>query len=279
MLRGLDCSLWQGVIDWHAVKASGIAFALAKRSEGVGVIDPQFTANWDGMKAAGLCRGCYHFAVPDANSPDAESTHFLVGLPALEPGDLVALDIESGGGNQTAWALAWLQNVEKALGFAPLVYSSPDHIANHLQGKALAAYPLWLADLSRVRTNCPPWQTITLRQFSFTERVPGIVGDVDGDELDRDIAGLKLLGKPAPAPPPPPVKPVELPGETVVACSLKDAPNHTSSDVVASIPKDATIVILPWTSTTAGEVWQRIRWTSLEGWVLRANLKELEPLP
>ncbi|MBQ4297676.1 MAG: glycoside hydrolase, partial [Clostridia bacterium] len=33
-MKGIDVSLWQGEIDWKAVKADGVSFAMIKASEG-----------------------------------------------------------------------------------------------------------------------------------------------------------------------------------------------------------------------------------------------------
>lgn len=32
-MRGIDCSHWQGVIDWKNVRASGVEFAYIKATE------------------------------------------------------------------------------------------------------------------------------------------------------------------------------------------------------------------------------------------------------
>src|SRR5262245_16743733 len=52
-VKGVDVSYYQGTIDWPAVEKSGRAFAFARVNDG-DFIDPKFTANWKGMKAAGL---------------------------------------------------------------------------------------------------------------------------------------------------------------------------------------------------------------------------------
>lgn len=58
---GLDVSVHQGVIDWHAVARDGIAATYIKASEGGALKDPRFAANWNGARAAGLKVGAYHF--------------------------------------------------------------------------------------------------------------------------------------------------------------------------------------------------------------------------
>src|SRR5712671_1863557 len=63
-VRGVDVSYYQGHVDWAKVKAHGIDFAIARVGDGPTYVDPQFGANWTGMKAAGVVRGTYHFFRP-----------------------------------------------------------------------------------------------------------------------------------------------------------------------------------------------------------------------
>src|SRR5262245_22853027 len=51
---GIDVSYYQGNIDWPAVGASKMKFAVARVSYGSGFVDPKFEKNWAGIKAAGL---------------------------------------------------------------------------------------------------------------------------------------------------------------------------------------------------------------------------------
>ena len=67
-LRGIDVSGFQGDIDWEAVKASGMDFALIRiggrgyGEEGKLYSDERFAQNIDGAKAAGLMTGVYFFS-------------------------------------------------------------------------------------------------------------------------------------------------------------------------------------------------------------------------
>lgn len=204
VLRGIDCSNWQGgAINWDAVAASGITFAFIKATDGVAYTDGDFSRNWAGAKHAGLVRGAYHYSHV-GNSPADETANFLRVVRDLEPSDLVALDSEDGASNGpdiSAPALAWLQTVEKAVGFKPILYSYPSYITGRLTSPALAAYPLWLASLT---ANCPArlgvWPSVTLWQRSWTGQVPGIAGNVDLDQLERSLTGLEALGKPQSSP-------------------------------------------------------------------------------
>ncbi|HEV3471189.1 MAG TPA: GH25 family lysozyme, partial [Pyrinomonadaceae bacterium] len=114
-LLGIDVSHYQGGVNWEAVKAAGCAFAFAKATEGAGVTDPFFHANWAGMKAAGLLRGAYHFFRP-AQDAAQQAAHFLSTVQ-LQPGDLPpVLDVETAdgvaGADLVGGVQTWLDAVE-----------------------------------------------------------------------------------------------------------------------------------------------------------------------
>src|SRR5690606_5867024 len=60
-VHGIDISKWQGDIDWHAVRASGVAFAFIKATEGADHADERFAENWAAARRAGVPRGAYHY--------------------------------------------------------------------------------------------------------------------------------------------------------------------------------------------------------------------------
>ncbi len=51
-VHGLDVSRWQGPIDWHTAKASGVSFTFIKATEGGDFADPLFDEHRRGAQAA-----------------------------------------------------------------------------------------------------------------------------------------------------------------------------------------------------------------------------------
>lgn len=212
MLRGIDLSSHQPVIDWGQV-AMNYAFAIVKCSGGADYANPNYHEQIAGARAAGLVVGHYHFAHEDENpgpGPGAEAAYFLAHAD-VQPGELVALDIEDTGvaGNLSDWALRWLQTVESAIGCKPLIYSFKDYIETRGLGTAaLAAYPLWFARYWSPYVMQPwpqtpeLWPKIAIWQWSGGTNVPGIANDTDDNLFDGDRAALVALGKPGLAPPP-----------------------------------------------------------------------------
>ena len=202
-IPGIDVANWQAVIDWPAVAASGIQFGIAKATEGTGFIDAYFGLNWASMKALGIARAAYHFARPERNAPADEAAFFLKTVGPLAPGDVLALDLETGTGDLSAWTLAWLQTVEQAVGFKPLLYSSPAFLAEHnVATSAIAAYGLWLASWQNTPPAAPAPGEFWAVWQQGSGAVPGIGGAVDLDQFAGTAAQFRAYGLPAPAPGP-----------------------------------------------------------------------------
>lgn len=271
MLKGLDVSNWQGVINWPQVKADGYQFAIVKATEGRNIVDADFAANWAGAKAVGLVRGAYCFTRPEQGDPEAQAAYFVQTVGAWEPGDLAAGDFETPGGasDESAFALAWLGNVAKAIGFDPLVYCAEYWASSRLKDPRMAEYPLWLAclDPEALPASIGVWKSVALQQNSWTIQVPGIGGNVDGDQLARTVAGLKALGKPNP------VK--ATPAHVKAPCGLKPGPipSHASKALIQIPgPPKGICVDTGERQTVGADVWAEIIFTDLTGWILASNL-------
>lgn len=194
-LDGIDISQFQGEIDWQAVKASGGVFAFARALEGETLPDSRFAANWEGMKAAGIVRGAYHFYVA-GDRPEDQASMFS-GLVTLEPGDLVPMvDIEYGSIGASAPPdlvsnfRQYLELIEQRFGVTPIIYTNPEFWAEYMDD-SFGAYPLWVADYDVDSRRLPlGWNDWVLWQHSGSGSVPGVDGTVD---LDIFAGGLDAL--------------------------------------------------------------------------------------
>jgi lysozyme len=196
---GIDVSVYQGAVDWDAVAASGIEFAFARVSDGVGTPDSRFATNWTGMRAAGLARGAYQF-FRASEDPSAQAALVLSALDeagGIGMGDLpVVMDIETADGESSdtvrSHMTTWLGAVAATTGKVPIVYTNA--ATAPVLGSAFGAYPLWVAAWE---TSCPTvpagWSTWTMWQYADTGSVDGIEGAVDLDEFDGMAAELSAL--------------------------------------------------------------------------------------
>ena len=97
---GVDVSHFNATVDWTQVRSSGKDFAFCKASEGVSVLDNQFTANMTNGRSAGVMMGASHLAHPESNTALAEAAYFASVLAPYLSSDYLrpALDLEHGGG-------------------------------------------------------------------------------------------------------------------------------------------------------------------------------------
>ena len=181
-------------IDWAAVKKAGASFAFVKATESTNYTDASFQTNWDGLKAAGMYRGAYHFFHSDVD-PAAQATYFLSVVGTVVAGDMLVLDLESANGQTQATilskALTWMKNVESATGTKPILYTSPAFLSSF---GGLGAYPLWVANYG---VSCPDvpaaWKTYEFWQSTGTGSFPPITGNVDLDTFNGTLADLQTF--------------------------------------------------------------------------------------
>jgi lysozyme len=208
-LEGIDVSNHQGVIAWGAVAGAGVGFAFLKASEGTTFRDPFLATNRQGALANGIPVGYYHFARPGyGNDPIDEADFFLETLAEAGAAPIdgpVALDLEdlSTQHDLRDWAIAWLERVAGRSGRYPLLYSGLWYLGPRgLVGEpALARAKLWLASYVTNRPDSfpeapPPWDRVTIFQWSDRGVVPGISGFCDLDLFDGTVEEFQSLGLP-----------------------------------------------------------------------------------
>jgi lysozyme len=183
VVQGVDVSSFNGAIDWSQVAASGRKFAIARTSDGLSFVDPLFDVNYQGIKAAGMVRGSYHFFEP-SQDPVAQAQLVLSILSKygpLGPGDLVPmLDVEVIGGASQAAVVAgieaWVAAIRQATGRSPIVYAGAG-FWNSLgdPSQASAGTNLWVANWAVTCPDVPSgWNNWLFWQYSDHEFVPGI---------------------------------------------------------------------------------------------------------
>jgi len=196
-VSGVDVSTYQGAVDWTSVKSSGRVFGIARISDGTANPDDQFTANWQGMKSAGLVRGAYQYfrASVDPTAQANLVASMLTAAGGFEAGDLpVVMDLETADGESTATITAhmmtWLAAVEASTGKKPIIYTSIGTIP--VSGASFSGYPLWVANWGVTCPSLPSgWTTWKFWQNADNGTVAGISGGVDTDEFNGSLAQLE----------------------------------------------------------------------------------------
>lgn len=197
-VHGIDVSAYQGRIDWAEVARHAVRFAFIKASEGGSLQDPRFARNWRAARAAGICRGAYHYFRPERSG--AEQARLFIRTVPLGPGDLPpVLDVEAAQFHDVAVmrrdVATWLRLVESHYGVRPILYTNHGFYRRHLAGH-FDDYPLWLAHYEVDRPALPASKWI-IWQHSDEAYVPGIRGTVDFNVFQGSYAALLALRIPA----------------------------------------------------------------------------------
>ena len=190
---GVDVSSHQGDIDWNAVAAAGVEFAMVRigfRGYAEGEIneDTKARTNIEGAKAAGLDVGIYFFSQAISPEEAAEEARwaieFLAGyeleLPLVYDWEHVWSE-EARTANLvdpellTACARSFCDTVAEA-GYEPMVYFNGYQARDLYDLTALKKYGFWLAQYADAMDF--PY-AVDLWQYSETGAVDGIGGKVD----------------------------------------------------------------------------------------------------
>lgn len=217
MIKGIDVSVFQGLIRWHEVPAD-VEFVITR----VGVVEAGVDANWKtnvrGCRDTGRIWSAYDFL--DPKYPVRRQIENLWrALGDENPAIPIALDVEAWAPGLTAQQIVDAirearDEVLAVQGRLPMIYSYLNYFQRLGQplerATDLAASPLWLAWYGHGENvtdetkwpDVPLWELPTMVQVSGdkSSRVPGINGAVDhnvylGDmrSFKRDLCGLPDL--------------------------------------------------------------------------------------
>ena len=214
----IDVSIHNGAIDWAQVKSSGVDGAIIRCGYGRDLAkqdDARFKENIEGALAQGLRVGVYIYSYAKSeDSARSEAAHILRLVEPYKEKITLPLyyDLEEAGTESGAKERACIfGDIIEAAGFWCGIYASSYWFRTHLIG--LDRFTKWVADwgANNGKPNARPTNisgSVDLWQYTSRGRVNGIRGDVDLDELLRDIKGYVGTGstpiEPAPAPTPAP---------------------------------------------------------------------------
>lgn len=202
--KGIDVSIYQGDIDWDAVKESGVEFAIIRcgfRGYVTGSMneDANFKKNIEGAKRAGIKVGVYFFSQATDVEEALEEAEFCVNLlegyeldyPVIydweivndKDGDVVRT-AEILPDSLTNNALVFAQRVRLA-GFKPAVYANKKTAIWKYDLSRLEGIDIWLAEYSDAPTY---FYGFDMWQYSSKGSVPGINGNVDLNICFKDYS-------------------------------------------------------------------------------------------
>lgn len=218
-LRVIDAASHQGDMAQGNMSFDAL---IVKATEGCTYVNPYCEGEFQEALKLGKKLGVYHFARnANGNTPEAEAAFFIENTKGYIGKAIPVLDWEDTDPSNVAWALKWLQLVEKAYGCKPLIYMS-ESVVNRYDWSAVAGadYGLWCAkykdsvpDYNWDMAGAGPapsvkyWKTMALWQWTSAGRIDGHGGNLDCSIFYGDAAAWdKYVGKgntPTPKPPKP----------------------------------------------------------------------------
>ena len=199
---GIDVSFYQQDIDWQAVAADGVDFAILRLgyrgyTQGGLNVDTCFEANLQGARQAGLEVGVYFFSQALTEEEAREEARFVLDTlagreldyPVFFDWEFITHDSQArshgmDGETLTRCAAAFCQEIE-AGGYVPALYFNRDMGYLFFDLSQLDQYPFWLADYDSVPDF---YYRFRLWQYSHTGTVAGIQGNVD---LNLDFSAFQ----------------------------------------------------------------------------------------
>ena len=194
MIKGVDISKHQSVVDFKKIKSAGIEFAMIRSSLGEHTPDPMFEQHMAQALIAGLDWGAYHcFFAKDIPTAIAEANFFLSRLRDKRPTYPVAVVVEdpsllsAGKERLTDAVVAFLTQVQRA-GYYVCLCADLYWLTERLDFQKLRQYDIWLPQWSSAVTfqEAP----VSIWQYSGTGQVDGIVGNVNLDAAFKDYPML-----------------------------------------------------------------------------------------
>jgi lysozyme len=224
MIRGIDISAVQGLVDFGWVKDQGFQFVIVKCFTGNDGKDPNYDKNIAGARAAGLKVAAYHFlyplpadpAHPTRNPKVQAKMHYeaagdisfvVADLEWPEPANWNKWHVDANFIKQ--WARTYLEEYERLSGKRMLLYTYPAFAKLLQLEPEFAKYPLWIASYTTTPAIPKPWMDWVLWQDGG-----GTAGHKltlpNGIPVDSNVAkDLSLWDPPVVIPDPSPEPPVE----------------------------------------------------------------------
>ncbi|MDO4989744.1 MAG: GH25 family lysozyme [Eubacteriales bacterium] len=193
---GIDVSYHNKGINWPAVKAQGIDFAIIRvgyRGWESGLLweDDRFVQNLRGAKGAGLDVGVYVYSTAVNPIEARREADLVVGmLDGIELEYPVFFDTEQSGeyplgradrickADRAPIIHAFCERIRDA-GYTPGVYSGLNYLKNHVAYSMFAPYTTWLANYTRYNRLPDFPYDYDMWQFTDAGHVNGIRGIVD----------------------------------------------------------------------------------------------------
>ena len=207
MIKGIDVSDNNGRIDWAAVKAAGVQFAILRLGYGDDITsqdDVRFEENVAGCEQNGIPWGAYIYSYAmSVEEAKSEAAHCLRRLKNKRPTYPVCFDMEDADGykqkrgglsKETAVNICetFLDTMEDN-GWYACLYASLSWLNGILNDRRLDRFDKWVAQWNTVceyHGEYGLWQYGGSTNYVESPYLPGVNGAVDKDYAYKDYPSL-----------------------------------------------------------------------------------------
>ena len=196
--QGIDVSEHQGRIDWNAVKASGIDFAILRVGFGApswgGRVDYQFNRNISECERLGIPYGVYIYSYAFDNQQAADEASMVIDcLSGHNPRLPVYYDLEDrtiiADGRQSGIAsrAQTFCNKISSAGYKPGIYANLNWFNNILTDPVFksGSWDHWIAQYN---SQCHYTGSYSFWQYTSRGKVSGISGNIDMNYAYVDVS-------------------------------------------------------------------------------------------
>lgn len=186
-IQGIDIARYQGNVDFNQVRASGQHFVFMKATEGKDYLDPNFRANWEKARAAGIPRGAYHFMTWCSRAAD-QAAWFVANVPADYDALPPVLDLEWNNHSSCRYRPPKADVIEKVqvmlaameahTGKMPIIYTDMNFYEAILRDQNFP-HALWIRSTAAEPQDHYDQHSWTFWQYTQTGVVRGVPAEVD----------------------------------------------------------------------------------------------------
>ena len=212
-MKGIDVSAHQGNINWDAVKASGIDFAIIRISYGQSAVDSKAIRNIQECIRVGMPFGVYVYSYAlNVNNAINEANLVIRTLAPYKDKVRfpVIIDMEDADGYKRKHGMPSYDTLvsicekeclmfEEA-GYYAAIYASKSWFDTKLNSSRLNRFDKWMAWWNSSASSKFDHNAYGLWQYSSSGSVSGISGRVDMNESFKDYPSIIGGGKPTPQP-------------------------------------------------------------------------------
>lgn len=188
-IKGIDISMHNGKINFNDLKNAGIGAVIIKATEGVEYIDPMCDSHTEGVKAAGISFGYYHF-MSEKTDPVRQAQDFYNKIKNTGYNILPCLDVETNSKGRSRTEISdrcieFLNEFKRLSGQDCMIYTGGFFGRDNLDDR-VKVYPGWIAHYG---VDYPMENGFKVIGHQYTEhgQINGVNGNCDVNNFSESI--------------------------------------------------------------------------------------------